>query len=62
VKSWIRIRIEVRIQELQRFKMEPWTLTLEAWKLKMELWMACRRVVAALHHVDERKIRIFALK
>jgi hypothetical protein len=35
---WIRIRIKVQFQELQRLKNEPWTLKMEAWRLKMEPW------------------------
>jgi Txe/YoeB family toxin of Txe-Axe toxin-antitoxin module len=27
VKSWLRNRIEVKIQELSRFNMEPWSGT-----------------------------------
>jgi hypothetical protein len=36
VKSRIRIRIEVKIQ--QRLKIEPWKLIIDAWMLKMEPW------------------------
>jgi hypothetical protein len=33
--SWIRIRIKVKIQELQRLKMEPWK-TVDAHNEDME--------------------------
>jgi hypothetical protein len=35
LKSWIRIRIKVKILELLS-RGGPWTLTMEAWRLKME--------------------------
>jgi hypothetical protein len=48
VKSWIRIRIQVKIQKLLRLKIEQWgavdahneawRLTMEAWRLTMEAW------------------------
>jgi hypothetical protein len=55
VKSWIQIRIKVRIQKLSRLKIEPWTLTKEAWswRLKMEPWVVYRPVVAQSHYYDE---------
>jgi hypothetical protein len=53
VKSWIQIRIKVRIQKLSRLKIEPWTLTKEAWRLKMEPWRVYRPVVAQSHYYDE---------
>jgi hypothetical protein len=38
VKSWIRIRIKVKIPEISTLKMEPWRAielsTMEAWRLK----------------------------
>jgi hypothetical protein len=53
VKSWIQIRIKVRIQKLSRLKIEPRTLTKEAWRLKMEPWKVYRPVVAQSHYYDE---------
>jgi hypothetical protein len=53
VKSWIQIRIKVKIQKLSRLKIEPWTLTKEAWRLKMEPWRVYRPVVAQSHYYDE---------
>jgi hypothetical protein len=57
-----RIRIQVKLQALQRAKKlsqsGPWTLTLEAWRLKMGPQRLCRSVVADLHHFDEEQNRI----
>jgi hypothetical protein len=55
VKICIRIRTEVKIQRLQRLKMELWTLTIEAWRIKMEPWGACGPMVDDLHHFDEEQ-------
>ncbi len=48
VKSWIRIRNKVKIQDFSRLKMLPWSLKIEAWTLKLEAWRVCRPVVASL--------------
>jgi hypothetical protein len=55
VKSWIRIRIEIKIQKLQRLKIEPRTLTItmEAWWLKIKPLRLYRQVVADSHHFEE---------
>jgi hypothetical protein len=64
LKSWIRIRASngVKIQELFRLKMEPWsggvwTLAMKAWRLKMKPWRVCRPVVADAdsHHLNEEQ-------
>jgi hypothetical protein len=51
VKIWIRIRINVAIQEL-RLKLALWTLTMEAWRLKIQPWV-CRPLAGDSHHFDE---------
>jgi hypothetical protein len=56
VKNLIRIRINVKIQKLQRLKTEPsWTLTMEAWRLKMEPWKVRRPLVGDSRHFDEEQ-------
>jgi hypothetical protein len=58
VKSRIRIRIKVKIQELSRLKKEPgwpWTLKMETWTLKMEAWRVCRLLVADSHQLHEEQ-------
>jgi hypothetical protein len=36
VKSWIRIRINVKTEKLQMLKIEPiWTLKMEVWRLTL---------------------------
>ncbi len=45
---WIRIRIKVKIEKLQRLKIEPWMLA-------MKVWRVFRPVVADSHHFDEEQ-------
>jgi hypothetical protein len=63
VKSLIRIRIEVKIENFffrgsKWSRGGPWTLKMEAWRLKMEAWRVCRPLVADSPHVDVIRIRI----
>jgi hypothetical protein len=55
VDGWIRISIEVKIQELSRLKMDPRTLKMKAWRLKIEVFRVSRPVVADSHHLDEEE-------
>jgi hypothetical protein len=41
VESWIRIRIEVKIEEL--------------WRLKKETWRVCGPLVSVVHHLDKKQ-------
>jgi hypothetical protein len=46
IKNLIRIRIEVKIQELHRLKMKPWRLKMKSWRLETEPRRVFRPVVA----------------
>jgi hypothetical protein len=50
VKRWIRIRTEVKILELYRFKMEPWMLTIEPW-------MVCGPLIADSSFEEQDPVR-----
>jgi hypothetical protein len=41
VESWIRIRIEVKIEEL--------------WRLKKETWRVCGPLVSVVHYLDKKQ-------
>ncbi len=47
--------MEVKIQKLQRLKIEPWTLTREARRLEREPWKVYGPVEANSHHFDEEQ-------
>jgi hypothetical protein len=57
VKSWIRIRIKNKIQELEGHNMEPWRAVYAhngGVEASNELWRDCSPSIAVSHHFNEK--------